>query len=124
MPALPFSSLSPQQQAQAARIFQDAAFGSDPAAYAYELEAATGQLSGQRCQVSPIGKKIQQGRRVPLSIATSGRLQLSTRAASVLARLILPDLLSVPTAAGPCLGADLPVTAPSLTHSGWELAGS
>jgi ABC-type iron transport system FetAB permease component len=40
-----------------------------------------------------------------------------------LAGLILPDLLSVPTAAGPCLGADLPVAAPSLTHSGWELAG-
>ena len=75
MPALPLSSLSPHQQAQAARIFQDAAFGSDPAAYAYELEAATGQLSGQRSQMGLVEKKVQQGKRSSLSDATSGSLR-------------------------------------------------
>jgi len=125
MPALPFASLSPAQQARVVRIFQDALFGSDPAAYSYELEAATGQLSGQRCQVNPIGKKIQQGKRASLSIATSGRLQFSARAASVLAGLILPDLLAAPgpsSSSAPALAA-LPVAGPGLPHSGRDLAG-
>ena len=97
MPSLPFAALTQLQQAQATRIFQDASFGTDPNSYAYELEAATGQLSGQRSRGSACGKKIQSGKRSPLSMATLGKLQISNQAAHILARMILPDCISNPT---------------------------
>ena len=96
MPSLPFAALTPLQQAQVTRIFQDAIFGNDPNSYAYELEAATGQLSGQRNQVSPVEKKIQSGKRSPLHISTSGKLYLSHRGAHILARMIMTSFVSDP----------------------------
>ena len=97
MSSLPFSSLTPLQQAQANRIFQDAIFGTDPNRYAYELETATGQLSGQRSRVSVCGKKIQSGKRSPLSMTTSGKLQLSNLGAHILVRMFLPVFVSDPS---------------------------
>jgi hypothetical protein len=124
MPALPFSSLTPQQQAQAATIFRDNVFGTDPAAYAYELEAATGHLSGQRSQVGPLGRKVQHGKRSPLYVSTSGQLVLSNQSAQVFASLILLDLLkSQEQTMGPDTDDLLVVAAPSLRLSGWETAG-
>jgi hypothetical protein len=90
--AFPFASLTPTQQAQAARIFQDGIFGSDPAAYTYELEA-TGHLTGQRCKVAASEAKKLHGKRSPLCMSTSGPLVLSAQNAQVFARLILPGLL-------------------------------
>jgi hypothetical protein len=49
--SLPFSSLSAEQRAQAAALFLDGLFGSLPEEYAYEIDAASGQLSGQRQQI-------------------------------------------------------------------------
>ena len=96
MTSLPFSSLTPLQQAQAARIFQDAIFGTDSNAYAYELEMATGQLSGQRNRIGTMEKKIQSGKRSPLYITTLGKVRLSDLGAHILARMILPILVSDP----------------------------
>ena len=137
MSAVPFASLTPTQQAQAAATFQDALFGKDPAAYTYELQA-DGQLTGQRSLVVMSDAKKLHGKRSPLNIFTSGQLVLSDQNAQVFARLILPgllksqseplpedveimhmDLASLPTA----MGSALSVVAPSLPNPGWEQGG-
>src|ERR1035437_4446676 len=123
MPTLPFASLTPLQQTQVTRIFQDTSFGTDPATFVYELEAATGQLSGQRSQVSLLEKKIQHGKRSPLIIKTAGQVQLSDLSAHVLARMSLPHLLSDPEPSTSPALADLPVAGSSLPVSGWSSAG-
>jgi hypothetical protein len=123
MHASPFTSLTPTQQAQATRIFQDAFFGSDPNAYDYAIETATGQLTGQRCRVDAYVKKIQHGKRSPLYVSTSGQLVLSDQNAQVFASLLLPVLLKSQDAPPvPDMDA-LPVAAPSLRLSGWEQGG-
>jgi hypothetical protein len=122
--ALPFASLTPTQQAQAAQIFQDAIFGSDPAAYAYELHA-DGQLTGQRYRPGPDGRAIAHDRKAthgkphsPWFISTSGQLVLSDQNAQVFARLILPGLLNIQDAPSVPEAVALPVEAPSLPNSG------
>jgi hypothetical protein len=63
----------------------------------------------------------------PLNISTNlpsnQQVQLSDQAVHILAQMILPDLMSAPTEAGPLVVSDLPVAAPSLRPSGWETAG-
>ena len=123
MPALSFASLTPTQQAQAAQIFQDVIFGSDPAAYTYELQA-DGQLTGQRSQVAEIKEKKLRGKRSPMTVFTSGKVQLTDQAAHVLARMILPGLLTDPAALiDTVTPSALSVGAPSLIPSGWEQGG-
>jgi hypothetical protein len=123
MPNLPFSSLPPQQQAQAGRIFQDATFGIDPAAFAYEMESDTGELVGQRSQVSLLEKKVQHGNRAPISIITSGAIKLSNQGAHILARMLLPSFVSDPVLATAPALADLPVAGPSRNLPSWDQAG-
>ena len=121
--AFPFASLTPTQQAQAARIFQDEIFGSDPAAYTYELEA-TGQLTGQRCRSVASQAKKLHGKRSPLCMSSSGQVVLSAQNAQVFAQLILPGLLKFQDAPSIPELADLAVAAPSLTpNPGWEQGG-
>jgi hypothetical protein len=134
-----FAALSPQQQAQAAQIFQDEIFGSDPSAYDYAVETATGPLTGQRCRVAMRQAKKLHGKRSPIYISGVGQLVLDDKRAQVFAQLILPGLLNsqeltispmpeyikADTAeAGPLGVSDLAVAAPSLRPSGWEPAGS
>jgi hypothetical protein len=122
MSTLLFSLLNPQQQAQAARIFQDVIFGTDPNDYSYEIEA-NGELVGHRCRVILFEKKVQLGKRSPLFITTSGQVQISNQAAHFLAGLILPDLLSDPVLATDPDLADLPVAGPSRNLPGWDQTG-
>jgi hypothetical protein len=51
-------------------------------------------------------------------------VQLSDQAAHVLARLILPELMSDPELAHPHALADLPVAGPSHNLPGWDQAGN
>jgi hypothetical protein len=65
----------------------------------------------------------QQGRRSPLNITTSGQPVLSDQDAQVLARMLLPSLVSDPELAHPHALADLPVAGPSRNLPGWDQAG-
>ena len=55
MTTLPYSQLSTQQQAQAAWLFADACFGTDPEMYLYETE--NGQVTGRALITMPHTEK-------------------------------------------------------------------
>ena len=114
MYAMRFAALSPQQQAQAARIFQDVLFRTDPYSFDYAVDTITGKLTGQRSHVDQSQAKKLHGKRSPIQVTTSGRLQLTDQAIHALAQLILPSLLSDPVEAGSSMRSDLPLAAPSL----------
>lgn len=57
---LPYSALSPEQVASIEYLFCDAAFGSDPAAYLYEIDAR-GQVTG-RSTIAGIDGTVRTGR--------------------------------------------------------------
>ena len=122
MPALPFTSLTAAQQAQVAATYCDAAFGSDPARFQYEL-AADGTLTGQRSRGEVTRHSTHGKPGSPLHIITSGPLVLTDQNAQVFARLLLPGLLKDLTPAmAPVMGA-LSVEAPSQAATGWEQGG-
>jgi hypothetical protein len=85
MLSLPFSSLSPAQAAQAATIFQDALFGSDPKEYTYEV-TASGWLSGQRARLETIPRC--SGRMAEVKVSSLHPLQLSRSQALNLVRVL------------------------------------
>jgi len=89
---VPFSSLSPDQQARAAALFRDDLFGNDPAGFAYEVDAAG--LIGQRSRLEPVGDHRHDHRpsTPPVRILTSGACTLSDQAASYLARLLIQEI--------------------------------
>ena len=129
MPTLLFSSLSPHQQAQVGRIFQDAIFGTDPDAFAYELEE-DGQLTGQRFRPGPDGRAIAHDRKAthskphsPMFIFASGKLVLSAQNAQVFVRLILPGLLNIHDEPSLSEATNLPVADPGRNLPGWDQAG-
>jgi hypothetical protein len=124
MYSMPYAALSPKQQAQAARIFGDALFGTDPHGYDYAVETTSGELTGQRCQNGEMKAKRQLGKCVPQYVTTSGRLQLTDQAVHALAQLLLPGFVSAPAESAPLVRSELPVATPSLSLPGWEMAGS
>jgi hypothetical protein len=69
-------------------------------------------------------KKIQQGKRSPLFISSLGQGQLSDPAISIIARFILPSLVSDPALANAPALADLPVADPSRNLPGLDQAGA
>jgi hypothetical protein len=98
MTVLPFSSLSPQALDQAAAIFRDAVFGGDPAGYLYEVDAASGLLTGQRRSAGGVERHTHNHRpsTPPFAIHTGNRLDLGKQAARVLARLLLESTVPAP----------------------------
>lgn len=123
MTALSFASLNPQQQAQVAATYCDAAWGKDPAVYQYELDPAD-QLTGQRSQGELLAKKSTHAKPgSPLSITISGPLVLNDKNAQVFARLLLPGLLQDQALTTAPKMDTLLVEAPSLPPAGWEQGG-
>jgi len=96
MPPILFSSLSSTQAAQAAAIFHDDVFGVDPALYAYEVDAATGALSGQRIPGQPVENKrpAHTCHSPPVFVSTCGPLILTDQAARMLARMVSASIAS------------------------------
>jgi hypothetical protein len=85
-----FSSLSSEQQAQAASIFLDKYFGTRAADYVYEVDAANGGILGRHplSIVHTDGK----GRSANFNITTTGQLHFTDSIGEHFSRLIL-DLI-------------------------------
>jgi hypothetical protein len=88
MSTLPFSSLTPTQQARVAEIFCDVLFGSNPEDYVYEV-SATGQLAGQRTLLVAHEKKKGTSHSTTTTITSNGPLHLTRQAAAWLSRAVI-----------------------------------
>lgn len=89
MIAVPFSSLSPEQNAQAARMFLDHLFGSRPEEYVYEIRAATGEITGRRPAALT---RYPRNRKTTWSFASANECRLTPDGARQLIDLVIDDL--------------------------------
>jgi hypothetical protein len=97
MTFLPFSFLSSPQLAQAAALFRDDVFGASSEDYLYEVDAASGLLTGRRSPVNmEQGPKKHIPKTPPLRITSAGPLVLSDQAARFFARLMIESTVSAP----------------------------
>ena len=71
MADLPFSSLTPNMCARVAYLFADQSFGSDPAAYVYEMDDK-GEITGRKSKIMTINNKypLRVGGRISLFLYT------------------------------------------------------
>ena len=86
-----FSSLTPLQKAEAASLFVDVYFGTLPQDYSYEVDAASGQLTGQRNPLL-LAKVLGTDRIKNVMIEAGGKPIISESAASLFAQWALSDL--------------------------------
>jgi hypothetical protein len=84
-----FSSLLPAQRSRAASLFQDELFGSLPEDYTYEIDAATGQLTGIRTRIVQPARSHGKRRIVPIIVHSSGHPILSPFVAKALVDLFV-----------------------------------